>query len=389
MMKRIAIFQVIALVIVLGACSRSEEPIKITDVSGNIEMNAAWSGQVNVLAPVQILGGATLTIAPGTRVLFAAETYLDVLETGKIIAKGTASERIEFGAAVEGEPWWGIYLDDNCKGNEFAYCGLRAVSGGYSYALGFDEGATAAISYCTFDGNSGGGINAGDAGAGTAILNCSFGDNGDSADGPYDYVYNSLTCAESGNTANSVYDYNEIIVSEDVASDVVWSGQVYVDGEIEIVSGAMVVIKPGTYVMFASGSRLDVWGGARILAAGTANRRIAFRAANNGDFWEGIYLDDDSAGNEFSYCDFSDSGMEATYALGFDDGATAQIAYCVFDGNNCGGVDAYDADDGTSITYCEFGDNGDGPEGPYDLRYRSETCAVSNNTGSTLFDDPL
>jgi len=100
-----------------------------------------------------------------------------------------------------------------------------------------------------------------------------------------------------------------------VSRDTVWSGEVRVDGIVHVRRGATLTILPGTRVAFSarrarpqdehegfSGSGIRVEG--RIVAAGTAERPIAFTSAGGAPSpgsWDRIFFSF-SAGNRFEHC---------------------------------------------------------------------------------------
>ncbi len=87
-----------------------------------------WHGTIAVRENVNIIDGATLMIAPGTRVLFAEEAGLTVTES-TIHAEGTDAERILF-APLTHEPeglWGGILLEHAGRG-VFSYSDFHSAS---------------------------------------------------------------------------------------------------------------------------------------------------------------------------------------------------------------------------------------------------------------------
>jgi len=180
-----------------------------------------------------------------------------------------------------------------------------------------------------------------------------------------------------------------IDATEDIEEDTTWSGQVNVTGEISIEDDSVLTIEPGTTVLFAEGAGLEIFYGSSISAIGTADRRITFSCANEGDQWMGIAFDDETIGIEFAYCDFSDAGYENTYAIGLDDDSVITVRYCDFDGNHAGGLNTGYPASGTAIRHCSFGDNGDSAGGPYDVVYDSHTCVYEDNSADNVLNVAL
>ena len=102
---------------------RDDEPVTRVVREGVLTQDATWRGNVLLATWVDVPRGITLTIEPGTMVLFEAHRdYRDPVKTtglsvsgGTLLANGTAEEQIWFTSA-EGEPlngdWEGISLTD-------------------------------------------------------------------------------------------------------------------------------------------------------------------------------------------------------------------------------------------------------------------------------------
>ena len=72
------------------------EYIASTVACGTISSNTTWSGTVLVTCDVSVASNATLTISPGTQVLFIGHHKLDI--DGRLYAVGAQNNRIEFSA---------------------------------------------------------------------------------------------------------------------------------------------------------------------------------------------------------------------------------------------------------------------------------------------------
>ncbi|AJE02480.1 right-handed parallel beta-helix repeat-containing protein [Geobacter pickeringii] len=88
-------------------------PLLSTDIT--------WRGVITIERPVTVLSGATLQVAPGTTVQFARGAGLAV--KGRLLAKGTAGERIVFTSLErkEASEWDEIVLE-YATGSEIAHC---------------------------------------------------------------------------------------------------------------------------------------------------------------------------------------------------------------------------------------------------------------------------
>ena len=72
----------------------------------------------------------TMTIEPGTQVWVGAGQQINVGDNSKLVAIGTATERIVFRGSTDVAGWWrGIDVRTNLEGTKFAYCD---ISGGGS-----------------------------------------------------------------------------------------------------------------------------------------------------------------------------------------------------------------------------------------------------------------
>ena len=140
-----------------------------TYVSGGIFTDTIWSASQSpyiVTATVVVFPDNKLTIEPGVEVRFAGST--DLIIRGRLVARGTASNRIVFTSnssnPSEGS-WGGIDIDDSLGGNisikfaniSFAELGLTGagplnisdcVFSNNRYALGFSNGK---VERCTFE----------------------------------------------------------------------------------------------------------------------------------------------------------------------------------------------------------------------------------------------
>jgi hypothetical protein len=103
----------------------------------------------------------SLTIEPGVEVRCASNVVFEIV--GWMRAAGTSSERINFGPAVSGEPWQGIFFNYTGDGSELQYC---IVEGSKNSGVRVFHGSPV-ISHCVVINNTspehGGGFN---------LLNC-------------------------------------------------------------------------------------------------------------------------------------------------------------------------------------------------------------------------
>ncbi len=101
---------------------------KIAGLSGTIASDTTWSGTVRITGNVTVSNGVTLTILPGTRVLFDGKYMIKVF--GRMVAVGTSSQRISFYPVEEnpsGISWNGIIFQGGIKDeiSTLEYCDIR------------------------------------------------------------------------------------------------------------------------------------------------------------------------------------------------------------------------------------------------------------------------
>ncbi|MEI6435057.1 MAG: LamG-like jellyroll fold domain-containing protein [Bacteroidota bacterium] len=89
----------------------------------HITVDTTWSGTVNISTEIYIDNGATLTILPGTNVIFTGHIGLQV--QGRLLAVGTRTDSIKFFPAVDSTGWDGILFDGTPSTNDtskITYC---------------------------------------------------------------------------------------------------------------------------------------------------------------------------------------------------------------------------------------------------------------------------
>ncbi len=114
-----------------------------------VERDVVWSGDVRIDGIVHIRKGVTLTIRPGTRVLFAPARFGEGDEhegftgpglkvDGRIVAEGTEEEPIVFTAAGGASPGiWDKILFSFSTGNRFVHCTFEGAR--YAFHAHFSE----------------------------------------------------------------------------------------------------------------------------------------------------------------------------------------------------------------------------------------------------------
>jgi hypothetical protein len=133
-----------------------------------------------------------LTIDKGATICLPDHGVMTVADTGSVVAEGDAVNPIAFKPWRITDRWDQIYFSDASDGNSFAYCDIYGAGGNDKYAIETywsGTGVELDLDDCRIYGNAHGGVFAcvGD----LLTENCSFGNNGDSASGPYDVYYDN------------------------------------------------------------------------------------------------------------------------------------------------------------------------------------------------------
>lgn len=91
------------------------------DVYGTISNNTVWSDTVLVICDVTVADGATLTILPGTKILFDKNFQINIY--GELLAQGTSTDSIYFSSynAVTGSGNLRFY-NNAAADSKFSYC---------------------------------------------------------------------------------------------------------------------------------------------------------------------------------------------------------------------------------------------------------------------------
>ncbi len=92
------------------------EFISSTEVCGNISANTTWSGNVLVNCNITVNNGVTLTIQPGTKVLFTGNYHIDI--SGRILAQGNYNNKISFLPWNKTNGWGGIMFNSTNTTND-------------------------------------------------------------------------------------------------------------------------------------------------------------------------------------------------------------------------------------------------------------------------------
>mgnify|MGYP000288935251 FL=1 len=111
------------------------EYVQSTQFCGNITTNTSWSGQILVNCDVTVNHGVTLSIAPGTKVLFNGHHKFEI--KGRVLAQGSKDSFIIMSAYYKNVGWKGIRYSGVSSSNDttkFQYCKITyGKANGTSY----------------------------------------------------------------------------------------------------------------------------------------------------------------------------------------------------------------------------------------------------------------
>ncbi len=183
-------------------------------IGGNINEDTTWDADtLLVFDNITISENATLTIEPGTKILFTGPYYLQVL--GNIIAEGDAENRIIFSKAGSSS-WKGIrYMNmpENSDSSKFVYCNFEYASDDQSiYDGGFyiNNFSKIKFEHCNFFNNiriNGGGLYIMDS-DNITLNNCVFFQNRITGEkGGAIYIQNSHLNIINCDISNNIYSY--------------------------------------------------------------------------------------------------------------------------------------------------------------------------------------
>ena len=145
-------------------------------------------------------------------------------------------------------------------------------------------------------------------------------DDGEGGDGA-----GSMEGSESGDGSSSVTVFacesrsesGAVVVSDDVTENVTWSGNVFIDGQIDVYDDAVVTIEPGTNLIFAADADIDFgWNSQAVTvkAEGTADKPIRFCGQrDDAGLWRGVTIGRNvTTDSVFAHVLISDAGGSGT-----------------------------------------------------------------------------
>jgi hypothetical protein len=254
---------------------------------GTIGVNTTWNlaGSPYVIqGNVVIAGGVTLTVDAGVQVKFDGLYSLTL--NGNLAANGTAGSHVTIttnNVSPAAGQWRNLVFNTGTSSN-LTYCDVRY--GGYSNSDMVElDGGYVAVSNCAFTNSQfyGIAIQGGSANiSGSTISSCNWSFYMNSYAGTVSFGAGNIF---TGNTHDGVY-YN--VPLNFVGTDTLYNPGVpyYMASQINVQSGATLVIAQGNILKFPSGGYLDVHGTLLAVGGSTDPTRIYFTDYRD-DVWGG------------------------------------------------------------------------------------------------------
>ncbi len=323
----------------MGSCS-PDAPVDL-EVSGEITQDTTWSGTVRVTANIDVYDGAVLTILPGTAVVFAVDTDLEIGWNGQaatIRAEGTAQAPIVLcGANPQPGGWRGVSVRPNATSDSvLEYVRIRHAGGGGEAALVMERGIK--VNELTIEGSGDDGIEAKDFVAGSAKLTVT-GSAG---------VPAALTSAGAVTRfplGGGLTDNGEDVIDlrfDQIVDDTTFhlaSVPYRQTRNVDVYEGAVVVFEAGIEYRFAVDTDLEFgWNGqaATILVEGMEGAPVVFMGdISQHGFWRGIALRDKVTTNSrISHAAIRDGGGGDVPTLSIESAMT--LEYVELEANQTG-----------------------------------------------------
>lgn len=293
---------------------------------GETKTDTTWSKSRSpyLIRGRHIVYGATLTVEPGTVVMFAkdAELVVGLRANAKLIAEGSANARIRFvpeekdtGAGF----WKGIEITGAGTSAQLKYVDISGAGAdtpsapSYRFALRIGPDASANLDWVTIE-RSTRGVEF-DTDAPISMSNCTVQDCSSEAISASQQVAAAI---ESSNTVKR-NGINAIIIGEagqpNFAKSAIWSntttpylirGDLLVEGPVP---GISLTLSPGVTILFDEESAITVGWDQRadLIANGTEDKPIVFDAWRGK--WDGIYLGLSTPRTSFNHCFFRRGGV--------------------------------------------------------------------------------
>lgn len=303
-----------------------------SNITGNGDLNgvAVWGSLYHTMTwpidynlPLQVLydltveQGASLTLEPGTEMLFGDDGSLIV--DGILQAVGTPVQPITFTSGVTSPTllhWSGISFEDSSDDER---CLLEHVTIEHPISVNVNN-ASPTIRYSTIRSSAASGlvVRTEYAGDMPTVVGCSILDSADYAI-YVDYGWGGAGLPVlSGNTVAGSGELDGVAVEGRISLDMTWPAEYplprRVVNDLEVLDGAELTIEPGAEMVFDEYGGLYVNG--TLHAVGTADRPIRFIPAwttRATVYWDGVLLDENSDLSRLGYCEIEYGGGRGSW----------------------------------------------------------------------------
>lgn len=272
---------------------------------------------------VEVISG-TLTIEPGTSIMFKSGSGLRIIQNGSIRALGSSSSPITMAGETTLTPWHGIFISSNSPLNELSYCNITGgasennfynwyIGGDFAAAISVTDGGKLALNNSTVSGSASIGIAVNEDSQITGLANVSV---SNCLSYPMLIAAKSLTnslglstCTFTGNQIQRI-----AIFSDGGTSGVYLNATqipYYVLNMLNI-SGGNIVINQGVNIFMGPQSYIRLDNNGYFDINGTPSQPVIIRGdVAAAGYWQGIIVNTNSTLNVFDYLQISDGGSTA------------------------------------------------------------------------------
>lgn len=288
----------------VGACGAPDDaplvcdhvkPLSSADLNGGVTLPSGCYAVDSVVA----VSDGQLTLEPGVSITFGADAGLSFSGTGSLSAVGTESSRIVLSGSVkERGHWKGLHFNgSNSPENKMAHVVLSHAGSGKWHGGDVSRGGIFLqgganrlhISNSTFNQNAQAGIVAENGGMDFRLERSHFEDN----EAPL-WIHANLI----GHLSSLTFENNDdSFIRTGLASETVGTAQTWPafgvpyrsTGSLKL--DAVLTLEPGVTVEFVQGKGVEISGGGRLTARGTAENNITLTGAEKQrGYWSGLYF---------------------------------------------------------------------------------------------------
>lgn len=315
------------LAVTLSACKEKNNGILGAQkldctISGNLTLTDRNPNGIDYYAEcdVEVISG-TLTIEPGTSIMFKSGSGLRILQNGSIRALGNSASPITMAGETALSPWYGIYITSNSPLNEMSYCNITggaSQSNFYNYNIGGDkaaaisitDGGKLALNNSTVSGSASIGIAVNEGSQITGLANVTV---SNCLSYPMLIAANSLTnslglstCSFTGNQIQRI----AIFSNGGTSGMYLNATQIpYLVLNMLYISGGNIVINQGVNIFMGAQSYMQLDNNGYFDINGTLSQPVIIRGdVATAGYWQGLIVNTNSPLNVFDYLQISDGG---------------------------------------------------------------------------------